>query len=74
MLRLHISVLPRAIEIVLAMLVIAAAVLLVRGGWRRAVLNVLSIPRAPLRMRAAYRDRPELDVTHSTAVTLPHGV
>ena len=54
--------------------IMAVGLLLVRGGFSRTVLNVLRIPRALLRLRAPYRDHPELDVTHSTAMTLPHGV
>lgn len=54
--------------------IMAVGLLLFRGGFSRTVLNVLRIPRALLRLRAPYRDHPELDITHSDAVTLPHGV
>jgi prepilin peptidase CpaA len=54
--------------------VMAVVLLLVRGGLRRTVLNVLDIFAALLRLRAPFRERPELDVAHSSAVTLPHGV
>jgi prepilin peptidase CpaA len=53
--------------------VIAVGLLLFRGGLRRAVLNVLSILGALIRFRAPFRERPELDVADSRAVTLPHG-
>ena len=53
--------------------IIALGVLLFRGGLRRAVLNVLSILGALIRLRAPFRERPELDVADSRAVTLPHG-
>jgi prepilin peptidase CpaA len=54
--------------------VMALALLAVRGGLRRAASNVLDILASLLRGRPPYRERPELDVTHSAAVTLPHGV
>ncbi len=54
--------------------IIALGVLFFRGGVRRAVLNVLRILSSLVRFRAPYRERPELDVAHSSAVTLPHGL
>jgi prepilin peptidase CpaA len=54
--------------------IIALGVLFFRGGLRRAVLNVLSILGALIRFRAPFRERPELDVADSRAVTMPHGV
>jgi len=53
---------------------LALGLLLVRGGWRRTARNVLGILTALVRLRAPYRERPEQDVAHSAAVTLPHGV
>jgi hypothetical protein len=53
--------------------IIAAGVLLFREGLRRTVLNVLRVLGALIRFRAPYRERPELDVADSSAVTLPHG-
>lgn len=54
--------------------IIAVGLLLVRGGLRTAVLNVLGILGALVHLRPPYRERPELDVAHSKAVTLPHGL
>jgi len=54
--------------------VMAIGLLLLRGGFHRAVLNVLEIFTALAQLRAPYRVRPALDVAHSEAVTLPHGV
>ena len=54
--------------------IMALLLLLIRGGFRRTVLNVMGIFSALIHFRAPYRVRPELDVAHSTAVTLPHGL
>ncbi|MBI4876343.1 MAG: prepilin peptidase [Acidobacteria bacterium] len=52
----------------------ALVTLAVRGGMGRAFANVLHILKRLARLRAPYRDRGELDVSHPQARTLPHGV
>lgn len=54
--------------------IIALVVLLGRGIFGRAVRNILLITGNLARLRAPWTGRSELDVSSSTAVTLPHGV
>ena len=54
--------------------VMAIGLLLLRGGVGGAVRNVLGILSSLIRFQAPYRGRPELDVSHSSADTLPHAV
>lgn len=52
----------------------ALALLSIRGGWSRALGNVVYILGQLLRLRAPRRGREDLDVASPRAVTLPHGV
>ena len=54
--------------------IMALGLLCLRGGLGRAVRNVLGILSTVVRFRAPFRSNPAVDVSHSSAVTLPHGV
>jgi len=51
----------------------AIVLLLYRGGLGRALRNVACILGDLARLRMPYARRPELDVAHPRAVTMPHG-
>ena len=53
--------------------VIAIVTLLTRGGLWRALRNVGTILSSLARLRAPHEKRPDLDVAHPSARTLPHG-
>lgn len=54
--------------------IIAVVLILSRGTLTRTLRNVLSAVRNFLRLKAPYRENPELDISHPQAVTLPHGI
>ena len=54
--------------------ILAVALLLIRGGLVRALKNVLFIMGQLVRIRPPYKSAPHLDIRHSSAVTLPHGL
>lgn len=53
---------------------LALALLLYRGQLQKTLQNVLIITAELSHLRAPYHRKPELDVGHSSAVRLPHGV
>lgn len=53
--------------------VFALVTLLVRGGLGRVLRNIGVILWSLVRLRSPHVERPELDVTHAAARTLPHG-
>ncbi len=54
--------------------VLAVFFILLRGTLLRTVTNVLFVLGQLLKLRAPYREKPELDVAHPNAVTLPHAI
>jgi prepilin peptidase CpaA len=54
--------------------ILALGLLFFRGGLGRALRNITYIMNDLARLRAPHRERPELDVASSSAVTMPHGV
>ena len=53
--------------------VFAVITLVTRGGLWRTLSNVAAIAGSLIRLRPPHQDRPDLDVAHSSARTLPHG-
>jgi prepilin peptidase CpaA len=51
----------------------AVITLVTRGGFVRAFSNIGAILGSFAHFRAPHQDRPDLDVSHSSARTLPHG-
>jgi prepilin peptidase CpaA len=54
--------------------VIALVAMVSRGAVRRTLANLVYLLRELASFRAPFRTRPDLDIGHSSAVTLPHGV
>lgn len=55
-------------------LVLVILFVLRHGTLLKTVMNVLFLLGQLLRLRAPYRQNPELDVSHPIAVTLPHAI
>jgi len=53
--------------------VMAVAVLLYRGGLASSVMSTARVATYLVQLRVPYVARPELDVNHPKAATLPHG-
>lgn len=53
---------------------LALALLLYRGQLRRTLANIFFIAAELSQARAPYESKPELDVTGTSAIRLPHGV
>jgi prepilin peptidase CpaA len=54
--------------------VLALLLILSRGVAGQALMNALHIVTEAGRMRPPYRSRPELDIEHPKALSVPHGV